>query len=414
MHSLKLSSEQLASIRCQAPVLGLTHGFYKYPARFSPQLARTLIERFTEPGDVVLDPFCGGATSLVEAAALGRQAVGSDISTLAVFLARVKTFPLSAELRAQVRDWADASARLTLRARVVRPPRQWREMGYQRHLTCARTWPIRMSIELLLDRVECLPHPRLKDFARCAVLRVGQWALDGRRAIPTASKFRTKFSQVVQEMLNGMSEYETTCGTAHLKESKPVCLLRSADKLDCDKTLEKYWPPKLVLTSPPYPGVHVLYHRWQISGRRETPAPFWIADKLDGKGESHYTLGCRKQHDDTRYFHCLRDCFRSIRKISDQETVIAQVVGFSDPKRQLTRYTDTLSNSGFEELIPIHANDLQPRRVWRDVPSRRWYTGSGANLSSGKEVLLLHSVSKQAPTATTTVRSQIPSRRASV
>ena len=27
---------------------------------------------------------------------------------------------------------------------------------------------------------------------------------------------------------------------------------------------------RLVLTSPPYPAVHVLYHRWQVKGRKET------------------------------------------------------------------------------------------------------------------------------------------------
>ena len=52
--------------------------------------------------------------------------------------------------------------------------------------------------------------------------------------------------------------------------------------------------PKLVLTSPPYPGVHVLYHRWQVDGRKEAPLPFMIANKLDGAGSSYYTMGDRK------------------------------------------------------------------------------------------------------------------------
>ena len=52
--------------------------------------------------------------------------------------------------------------------------------------------------------------------------------------------------------------------------------------------------PRLVLTSPPYPGVHVLYHRWQVDGRKEAPLPFMIANKLDGAGLSYYTMGDRK------------------------------------------------------------------------------------------------------------------------
>jgi len=55
------------------PVRGLTHGFYKYPARFSPSFARAGIEIFTQPGDLVLDNHVGGGTTLVEALALGRR-----------------------------------------------------------------------------------------------------------------------------------------------------------------------------------------------------------------------------------------------------------------------------------------------------------------------------------------------------
>ena len=37
------------------------------------------------------DPFMGGGTTIVEASALGRRAVGTDINSLAVFLTEVKT-----------------------------------------------------------------------------------------------------------------------------------------------------------------------------------------------------------------------------------------------------------------------------------------------------------------------------------
>ena len=53
----------LEAITTATPVRGLTHNFYRYPARFSPVFARTIIERFSEPGDVVLDPFMGGGNN---------------------------------------------------------------------------------------------------------------------------------------------------------------------------------------------------------------------------------------------------------------------------------------------------------------------------------------------------------------
>lgn len=104
-------SERLAKLVEAAsdttPVAGLTHNFYRYPARFSPKLARAAIEAFTEPGDLVLDPFVGGGTTLVEAMVLGRHAIGADISSLATFVSEVKTtLYTEPELEALTR-WAD-------------------------------------------------------------------------------------------------------------------------------------------------------------------------------------------------------------------------------------------------------------------------------------------------------------------
>src|SRR5688572_5448436 len=66
-------SRLLAAIEDPKRVSCLTHTFYRYPARFSPIFARAAIEAFTSPGDLVLDPFMGGGTTLVEASSIGRQ-----------------------------------------------------------------------------------------------------------------------------------------------------------------------------------------------------------------------------------------------------------------------------------------------------------------------------------------------------
>src|SRR5713226_165022 len=99
MLPLRIDSETtqrlLLGAHSREPVSGLTHNFYRYPARFSPQFARAAIEAFTQPGDVVLDPFMGGATTLVEASALARTAIGLDINELSCFVACAKTTPLT-------------------------------------------------------------------------------------------------------------------------------------------------------------------------------------------------------------------------------------------------------------------------------------------------------------------------------
>jgi tRNA G10 N-methylase Trm11 len=44
-----------------------------------PELARQLITEYCPPGGLVVDPMCGTGTTLVEAAALGRQAIGVEL-----------------------------------------------------------------------------------------------------------------------------------------------------------------------------------------------------------------------------------------------------------------------------------------------------------------------------------------------
>jgi len=55
----------VAAVSNREKVTGAPHDFYRYPARFSPVFAREAIKTFTQPGDFVLDPFCGGGTTLV-------------------------------------------------------------------------------------------------------------------------------------------------------------------------------------------------------------------------------------------------------------------------------------------------------------------------------------------------------------
>src|SRR5271166_3097334 len=105
--SAAAQSALIAAARDTEPVRGLTHNYYRYPARFSPAFARAAIETFTKPGNLVLDPHAGGATALVEALALGRNAIGVDISALAQFVAVVKTTIYKPSELDRLESWAE-------------------------------------------------------------------------------------------------------------------------------------------------------------------------------------------------------------------------------------------------------------------------------------------------------------------
>lgn len=71
------------------------HGWHRYVGRFPAQVVRAIINSFALGGDdVLLDPFCGSGTTLVEARLLGIPAIGIEISPLSAMMSRVKSmFP---------------------------------------------------------------------------------------------------------------------------------------------------------------------------------------------------------------------------------------------------------------------------------------------------------------------------------
>jgi len=73
----------------------LTHIIHKYPAKFIPQIPRWAIMRYLKENQVVLDPFCGSGTTLVEAIIRNHTACGIDIDPLARLVTKVKTTPLN-------------------------------------------------------------------------------------------------------------------------------------------------------------------------------------------------------------------------------------------------------------------------------------------------------------------------------
>lgn len=68
-----------------------THCFHSYPAMMIPQVASRLLDKYGRKARLVLDPFCGTGTSLVEANLRGTSAVGVDLNPLACLIAQTKT-----------------------------------------------------------------------------------------------------------------------------------------------------------------------------------------------------------------------------------------------------------------------------------------------------------------------------------
>jgi len=70
----------------------MSHGWHRYVGRFPPQIVRAIFNAFRIAcPQVVLDPFCGSGTTLVEAKLMGIDAIGVEICPLSQLIASVKS-----------------------------------------------------------------------------------------------------------------------------------------------------------------------------------------------------------------------------------------------------------------------------------------------------------------------------------
>ena len=232
---------ELAPIIAQAlshtgAVQRATHGWHTYPAGLHPDAARELLAAFDGP---VHDPFCGGGTVLVEARLAGRKCSGTDLSPIACLVANARTAPaaLVSPMRSAARKLAEA-ARLRVDVEVPEACQRW----YEPHVA--------QELGRLRDGIAGVADPAVRELLR-AVLS----------SIVVKASFRQSDTKNVREPHHRPPG--TTAVLFHKKARElgrmleelpagPTPQLRQADARDVG-------PPRgtrLVLTSPPYPGVY--------------------------------------------------------------------------------------------------------------------------------------------------------------
>ncbi len=120
------------------------HRLHPYLGKFIPQLVEWFLARYFAPGDVILDPFMGSGTTLVQSNELKMHSIGIDISPFNCLIARVKT---------EKYDVVKASSEiLEVERRVT---------NFSRHLTEPQNAPLPLFPE---DKMEELKAGLLAEF----------------------------------------------------------------------------------------------------------------------------------------------------------------------------------------------------------------------------------------------------------
>lgn len=273
----------------------LTHDLHPYPAKFIPQIPANLIARLSMPGDVVLDPFGGSATTAVEAVRLGRRAISFDANPLSALIGRVKTGFMSTGVRTDLDQLCAA-----IDGHIINfgsHERNWTSYLTSRHReylpvipNLAKWFKSYIVGELCLIRhlIEKTTAGLSHDAACLALSRV---------IIRLSNQeSETRYVSVTKKL------QPTIALRAYLESLKAVCrrLENAAIDLQFADTRylvgdSRYDLPKevgencvdLIVTSPPYPNAtdYHLYHRFRL---------FWLG--FDPKALGKIEIGSHLRH----------------------------------------------------------------------------------------------------------------------
>jgi DNA modification methylase len=74
------------------------HRLHPYLGKFIPQLVEVFLKKYFQPGRMILDPFVGSGTTLIEANLLNMPSIGVELSEFSYLIAKVKTHKYNVDL----------------------------------------------------------------------------------------------------------------------------------------------------------------------------------------------------------------------------------------------------------------------------------------------------------------------------
>lgn len=297
------------------------HSIHPYPAKFIPQIPRKLIELF-HPGDssIVLDPFCGSGTTLVEAIDLGLDAWGIDLNPLACLTTRVKTTPLTADLKEIVKQ-INIRAREQISADEVKLPPIPRIDHWFRP-------EVQKALAALTEQINREEHLSIREALQVAlssiIVQVSNQDGDTRYAA-------LEKSVSIEDVLNRFEKAVATVNKAVSSLSDNLFRrLGHATVLNRDiLTVTPNDLPSnigLVVTSPPYPNAYEywLYHKYRM---------YWLG--MDPIAVRKYEIGARphyfsKNHQSEQDFEQqMGSCFHLLAQVMKPGAKACFLVGRS-------------------------------------------------------------------------------------
>ncbi len=342
------------------------HSIHSYPAKFIPQIPRQLIKLFAnDKSRVILDPFCGSGTTLVEAILKGFDAWGIDINPVSCLISRVKTRRLPNNFLFVLRQVLEEAKEHYANNTVILPEIPRLDHWFKKD--------IQKAVKALLDKINLQESILIKEGLQVALskilVQVSNQESDTRYAAVeknvTYLDVFVKFEKAAVIVFNELSKISDDL---FKKLGKAVVINK-----DIMKTKGKDLPDNigLIITSPPYPNAYEywLYHKYRM---------YWLG--MDPIKVRENEIGARphyfkKNHQDERDFeNQMSKCFELLSRVMIKNGKACFLVGDS------VIHGKTIDNSlilhraaepyGFKVIDEVERNILVTRKTFNPKHGR--------------------------------------------
>ncbi|MDI1262414.1 MAG: DNA methyltransferase [bacterium] len=226
---------------------------HPYPAKFIPDLPGTILDLLpVEPGTIVLDPFVGSGTTLVECQRRGISSAGVDLNPIACLISRVKTRPLPKDLDHAIAHLLN-EAKNSRRTKI--PPIPNLDHWFEGH--------VQIALVRILASIEASPA-QFQDVFRLALssimVRVSNQDSDTRYAAVDKKighdQVASLFAQACERINISLQERDYVLLPTQVLQSDTLRVRASDFKHKVGA----------VITSPPYPNAYEywLYHKYRM------------------------------------------------------------------------------------------------------------------------------------------------------
>lgn len=236
---------------------------HPYPAKFPIDLAINYIDKYTEEGDSVFDPFVGSGTTLLAARVLKRHGFGTDINHIAILISVFKTLDLTqkdlGELKFFIDDFnSNSSQYIDETVRYNYPSIE--------HWFCDNAITVLSAIKNKISKIKIDSQKVFCDLVFSSIVNtVSNQESDTRYA--AVEKPNLTITYITEVFIKKFNSALTLLKDIAFEEDNAIQVkpfLQNAKK--CDEVIKPN-SIDLILTSPPYPNTYdyYLYHKHRMN-----------------------------------------------------------------------------------------------------------------------------------------------------